>query len=43
MYKAIVVAYKKPATFDDVIDRAFTIEEVHREKVAVNTKRTDDS
>ena len=43
LYKAIVVAYQTRATFDDAVDRAFTAEEVHREKMAMNTKRSGNS
>ena len=39
----IVVAGQKPTTFDDAVNRAFTTEEIHREKTAVNTKKSGDS
>ena len=40
LYKKMVVASNKPTTFDDVVDRALTTEEVHREELAENSKRS---
>lgn len=34
------MACEKPTTFDDAIDRAYTAEEVHREELTMNTKRS---
>ena len=44
-YKKIIVACQKPTKFDDVVDRAYTTEEIHREEVAMNanTKRSGSS
>ena len=39
-YKKMVVASNKPTTFDDAVDRAFTAEEVHREEMVENAKRS---
>ena len=39
-YKKMVMASNKPTTFDDAIDRSFTAEEVHREEMAKNSKRS---
>ena len=37
------MACQKPNMFDDATDRAYTAEEVHWEKEAVNTKRSGES
>lgn len=37
------MAGRKPATFDDAIDRAYTTKEIQRDKESVNTKRSGDS
>ena len=39
-YKKMVMASNKPTTFGEAVDRAFTVEEVHREEMTENSKRS---
>ena len=42
-YKKMVMAGLKPTLFDDAVDKAYTAEEVHREKMGVNSAKRSES
>ena len=42
-YKKMVMAGQQPTIFVDVVDKVYTAEEVHREEIVVNTKRSKSS
>lgn len=44
-YRKMVVAGQKPTLFDDAVDKGYAVEEVYKEKIAMNarTKRSGSS